>query len=208
MIYERQTTIEQFLAATAARQPTPGGGSIAALAGALAAAIGEMALNYSVGRKDGAAVDVQLKPVVEELERARELLLHLMVEDQAAFAAMSAVLKLPAGSTERTERLPATLLTCIRVPQAIGGTGVAILEQCDRVVDLINPRLLSDLAVCAELAMATVRCGMYNCRVNLKDVDDPADQRSIEATMDQVLAHALVLIKRVIPRIWDKQERS
>jgi formiminotetrahydrofolate cyclodeaminase len=43
MIYERQTTIEQFLAATAARQPTPGGGSVAALAGALAAAIGEMA---------------------------------------------------------------------------------------------------------------------------------------------------------------------
>ncbi len=166
------------------------------------------AFNYSIGRKDGAAVDVQLKPVVAEFERARKLLLHLMVEDQAAYAAMSAVLKLPAGSAERAERLPATLLTCIRVPQAVGGTGVAILEQCDRVIDLVNPRLLSDLAVCAELAVATVRCGMYNCRVNLKDVDDPADRRSIEATMNQVLGHALVLIQRVIPRIWAKQERT
>src|ERR1700722_4002437 len=110
MTYERQTTIEQFLAATAAKQPTPGGGSVAALAGALAAAIGEMALNYSVGRKDGAKVDPQLKPAVAELERARELLLHLMVEDQAAFEAMGAALKLPAGSSERADRLPATVL--------------------------------------------------------------------------------------------------
>jgi formiminotetrahydrofolate cyclodeaminase len=167
-----------------------------------------MALNYSVGRKDGAAADAQLKPAVAELQRARDLLLHLMVEDQAAYEAMSAVLKLPAGSTERAERLPVTVLACITVPQAVGGTGVAILEQCDRIVDLVNPRLLSDLAVCAELAMATVRSAMYNCRVNLKDVDDPADRISIEATMKEVLSHALSLIQRVIPRIWAKQEKS
>jgi len=208
MIYDRQTTIEQFLAATATRQPTPGGGSVAALAGALAAAIGEMALNYSVGRKDGAAADGQLKPAVAELKRARDLLLHLMVEDQVAFEAMSAALKLPAESAERAERLPVTVLACITVPQAVGGTGVAILEQCDRIVDLVNPRLLSDLAVCAELAMATVRSAMYNCRVNLKDVDDPDERTSIEETMTEILSHAVALIQRVIPRIWAKQEKS
>jgi formiminotetrahydrofolate cyclodeaminase len=204
MIYERKTSIEQFLAATALRQPTPGGGSVAALAGALAAAIGEMALNYSIGRKDGAAIDVQLKPAVAELERARELLLHLMVEDQAAYEALSAILKLPTNSPDRDDRLPATVLTCIRVPQAVGGTGVAILEQCDQVLDLVNPRLLSDLAVCAELAMATVRTAMYNCRVNLELVTDSADRKSIEATMTEILSHALALIQRVIPRIWAK----
>ena len=208
MTYERHTKIDQFLAATAAKQPTPGGGSVAALVGALAAAIGEMALNYSVGRKDGAAIDVQLKPAVAELERARELLLHLMVEDQAAYAAMSAALKLPTNSTEQSDQLPAAVMACITVPQAVGGTGVAILEECDRVVDLVNPRLLSDLAVCAELAMATVRSAMYNCRVNLKDIDNAADRVSIEATMKQILSHAVVLIQRVIPRIWARQERS
>jgi formiminotetrahydrofolate cyclodeaminase len=208
MIYERNTPIEQFLAATALRQPTPGGGSVAALAGALAAAIGEMALNYSIGRKDGAAIDVQLKPAVAELERARELLLHLMVEDQAAYEALSAILKLPTNSADRADRLPATILTCIRVPQAVGGTGVAILEQCDQVLDLVNPRLLSDLAVCAELAMATVRTAMYNCRVNLELVTDSADRQSIEATMSEILAHALALIQRIMPRLWARLEKK
>ena len=106
------------------------------------------------------------------------------------------------------DRLPATVLTCIRVPQAVGGTGVAILEQCDHVVDLVNPRLLSDLAVCAELAMATVRTAMYNCRVNLELVTDAADRRSIEATMSEILSHALALIQRIIPRIWAKLEKK
>src|ERR1700722_17404921 len=123
MTYERQTTIEQFLAATAAKQPTPGGGSVAALAGALAATIGEMALNYSVGRKDGGKVGPQLKPAVAGLEGAGEVLVHLIAEDQEVFEPMSTALKLPAGSAERADRLPATVLAFITVPQAVGGTG-------------------------------------------------------------------------------------
>lgn len=205
---DRQASIEEFLTATAAKQPTPGGGSVAALAGALAAAIGEMVLSYSIGKKDLAAVEDQLKPVAHELQRARELLLQLMVEDQAAYAALTAIRKLPQNSPERADRMPAALLTCIRGPQAIGATAVAILELCDRVVDIVNHFLLSDLAVSADLAMATVRCAVYNCRVNLGELTDPADRRSIQATMDRLLGHGLQLIKRLSTRIWARQEET
>jgi formiminotetrahydrofolate cyclodeaminase len=208
IMLDRTATIVQFLAATAARQPTPGGGSVAALAGALSAAIGEMVLNYSVGKKDLVAHQEQLKTAVHELQRARELLLLLMVEDQAAYAAMTAIRKLPESSAERADRLPAAVLTCIRVPEAIGGTAVAILELCDRVVDIVNHYLLSDLAVCADLAMATVRCAVYNCRVNLGEVTDAADRKSIEATMNGLLAHGLRAIQHVAPRIWKRYEET
>jgi methenyltetrahydrofolate cyclohydrolase len=208
VIYDRHTPIEQFLSATAARQPTPGGGSVAALAGALSAAIGEMVLSYSIGKKDLAAHQDELKSVAHELQRARELLLQFMVEDQAGYEALTAIRKLLADSKERQEKFPAAVLACIRVPQAVGATAVAILELCDRVAEIVNPYLLSDLAVCADLAMATARGAMYNCRVNLVDVTDAEDRRSIEATMTKVLAHAGVLIQRVVPKIWSRYEKA
>lgn len=207
-MHDRTATIDQFLTATAARQPIPGGGSVAALAGALAAAIGEMVLSYSIGKRDLASHEPQLKSIAHDLHRARDLLLQLMVEDQLAYAALSAIKKLPADSPERADRLPAAVVTCIRGPQAIGATAVAILELCDRCVEIVNHYLLSDLAVCAELAMATVRSAIYNCRVNLVELSEPADRASIEQSMKELSSHGLQLIQRIVPRIWARHESS
>ena len=201
-MHDRASTIAEFLSATAAKQPTPGGGSVAALAGALSAAIGEMVLAYSVGRKGSAAVDPQLRHVAGELARAREVLLQLMVDDQSAYAELTAVRKLPADSAERADRLPATVLACVRCPQAIAATAVAILGLCEQVVDHVNPWLLSDLAVCADLATATARAAGYNVRVNLPSVTDEAARHALAAETDQVWGHALERVKRVSPRIW------
>src|SRR6266576_6548785 len=100
-MYDPNTTISDFLNATAAKQPTPGGGSVTALAGALAAAMGEMVLNYSVGKKDLAQHQPELKIGLAELTRARALLLGLMVEDQVAYEALTAARKLPPSSPTR-----------------------------------------------------------------------------------------------------------
>src|SRR5947208_13252171 len=96
-MYDQNTTLKDFLNAAAARQPTPGGGSVTALAGALAASMGEMVVNYSIGKKGLEAFQGELKPAVEELHRARGLLLRLMAEDQAAFQALTTARKLPEG---------------------------------------------------------------------------------------------------------------
>ncbi len=200
-MYDRQSTIEQFLDATAARQPTPGGGSVTALTGALATALGEMVINYSLGKKGLEAFAGELKPALAKLHRARMLMLDLMAEDQAAYEALTAARKLPEGS-ERQTRFSAALLACIRTPQAMGATAVAVLEICDRIINFVNFHLLSDLAVSADLAMATARSSVYNVRVNLADVTDPRDRQSIESTTSQLLTHAAVLIQRVGPRIW------
>src|SRR5260221_14051228 len=72
----------EFLDAAAAKRPTPGGGSITALVGALAASMGEMTLNYSVGKKGLEAHQEQLKSALVGLTRARGLLVQLMTEDQ------------------------------------------------------------------------------------------------------------------------------
>ena len=204
MAYDRAITIADFLDTTAAKQPVPGGGSVAALVGALAAAIGEMVVNYSVGKKGLEAQLDDLKAALAQLHRARQVMLELMVEDQLAYQAFSAARKLPPGSAQREEAFPVALLASIRTPEAIAATALAILELCERLVEKVNFYLLSDLAVCADLAMATVRCGIYNVRVNLPDVDDPADRQKIESTISSLLSRALLTIQRVSPAVWER----
>lgn len=206
-MYDASRSIEEFLDATAARQPIPGGGSVTALVGALSAAIGEMVVNYSLGKKDLKEFEGELKPAVDELTRARKLMLALMVEDQAAYQTLTGLRKLPADSPERTQRMPAALLACIRAPEAMAATGAAVLAVCDGLVNFVNPYLLSDLAVCADLAMATLRCAIYNVRVNLKSVDE-ADRAAIEGRVDKILDRAVTLIQSVSPRIWARDAQG
>jgi glutamate formiminotransferase/formiminotetrahydrofolate cyclodeaminase len=203
MAYDKSHTIDAFLAATAAKQPTPGGGSVAALAGGLAAAMGEMVLNYSLGKKDLAQHQDALKHAVSELNRARVVMLELMVEDQAAYDALTAARKLPENDSQRSSKIDAALAVCIRIPQTIGTTALAILQICDRVVEIVNPYLLSDLSVCAELAMATLRCAAYNVRVNLAGVQS-VERFQIDSSVNKQMVDASRTIQRVIPRIWAK----
>lgn len=206
-MYDDTTSIAEFLKAAAAKQPAPGGGSAAALAGALAASMSEMVLNYSVGKKSLAAYEPALQAALAELGRARQLLLRLMVEDQQAYEALTAAKKLPEASPTRQRDFHVALLASIRVPQAMGATALAILELADRLVDKVNHYLLSDLAVSCELAMATVRCAVYNVRANLPDVIDPADRQQIEITAAQLIAHATPLVQRAVPRIWARHAK-
>jgi formiminotetrahydrofolate cyclodeaminase len=205
---DQTTSIAVFLDALAARQPTPGGGSVAALAGALAAATGEMAVNYSLGKKDLAAFAGELQPVKEQLQHARDVLVGLMVEDQGVYQALSAARKTPESDPQRKAKIDAALLAAIRIPEAIGASAVAILDECDRIINFVNFHLLSDLAVCADLAMATARCAVYNIRVNLADVTDPADRQRIESTMSHLLTRAAALIQKVGPRIWARHAQG
>src|ERR1700685_482827 len=113
-MYDATHTIDDFLTAAAAKQPTPGGGSVTALAGALAASMGEMVVNYSIGKKGAEAYEQALKLALGEFARARALLLELMVEDQAAYEALTSARKLAGDAPQRVE----ALLDCIRVPQS------------------------------------------------------------------------------------------
>lgn len=200
---DRTTTIEKFLEAAAAKQPTPGGGSAAALAGALAAAMGEMVLNYSVGKKGLENHAEALKAGLGEFRRAREIMLELMAEDQSAYEAMAAARK---GADSATWEQ--TVMICTTVPQTIAGTAVAILELADGLAEKVNQYLLADLSVCAELAMATTRAALYNVQANLKEIGDVEQRRRIEQTSDRLLSRARGVIQSVVRRISQRASSS
>jgi formiminotetrahydrofolate cyclodeaminase len=130
-----------------------------------------------------------------------------MVEDQQAYEALTVARKLPESSPTRQHDFDVALLASIRVPQAMGATALAVLQLADRLVEKVNPYLLSDLAVSCELAMATIRCAVYNVRANLPDVTDSDDRRKIESTAQKLIDHALPVIGRAVPAIWKRHAK-
>ena len=80
------TSLAQWIEDAASKQSVPGGGSVAAVVGALAAAMGEMTLHYTTGKKSAADHEERVQQVLGELARARGVLLRLAEEDQQAFA--------------------------------------------------------------------------------------------------------------------------
>lgn len=196
---DKTATIEKFLDAAAAKQPTPGGGSVSALAGALAASMGEMVLNYSIGKKGLEAHQEKLKAALAEFARARGMMLELMVEDQAAFDELSGARK-----SQDAKRIAAAVTICVNVPLTMAATALAVIELAESLVGGVNKYLLSDLAVCAELAMATVRSALYNVRVNLPEISDSTQKKRIEQEEARLLNLGVEAMKRVIPAIWDR----
>ena len=173
MIYDTQVSVQTFLDSAAGKQPTPGGGSVAALTGALAASMAEMAVNYSVGKKGLGGVPDRTSWCRRRrhFHAARRAFERLVVEDQKAFEEMSAARKVRDADPARWE---AAVRAGISVPREIVSVAASVLELCDNVVNFVNPMLLSDLSVAADLAMVTVRCGIYNARVNLLEIKDEA----------------------------------
>lgn len=204
MAHDKKESIEEFLDAVAAKQPTPGGGAVAALAGALAAAIGEMVLNYSVGKKELEANQDEITSALRELLRARQIMLELLVEDQAAFEQLTAMRKIPHDQSDRAQKFDAAAAACIQIPQTVAATAIAILHLCEALADGVNKYLLSDLAVCAELAMATLRCAVYNVRVNLPDLSDVSMREKLAREMEAQVAAAVKTLQRTLFVIWSQ----
>jgi len=201
---DHNLSLGAWLDAAAAKRPTPGGGAVSAVAAALAAAMGEMVVHYSLGKRDLAIFEKDLSEALQRLHRARAMLTELMREDQHAFAALSAARKLPDSAEKSAAVLDATRL-CIRVPMAIAATSVSVLHVAAEIVEKSNRWLLSDLVVCAELAMAACRCARANVRVNLDAVSEPGERANLSEEIDDLQLRALRLVQLVVPAIERRQ---
>jgi formiminotetrahydrofolate cyclodeaminase len=182
--------VTEFLAATAAKSPTPGGGSVAALCGALAAALGAMAMEYTVGKKAYAAHDAATRAALGAFQAAGENLRELVTEDIAAYEGISVLLKLPEGERQAHPDYLAAVVAAVRVPQTMAGFGLSVLEQCAAVLGKTNKFLLADLGTAAAYAYATVHAGELMVRANLPLLPNQEEAAGLRAAMAELSAKA------------------
>jgi len=155
-----------FLGAVAAKSPAPGGGAVASASGALAAALAQMVVNYSIGKKDLLEQQDELRFAATKLERARELFLQLADEDAAAYGQLNTLQKLPPGDARRAAELPEAQRLTLQVPQSVAATAIDLLRLFEQLARISNRYLRSDLGIAADLADATVRAAQWNVRIN------------------------------------------
>lgn len=160
-------SVQEFIDQTAAKAPTPGGGSVAALCGALSAALAEMALRYTVGKKAFAAHEEELRRSLAALAAAQKRFEQLIAEDIAAYTALSGVLKLPEDLRQKNPEFEPAVLAAIRAPQAAQRLALHVLELCAALLEKTNRHLVSDLGIAAAYAHATVHASEINILVNL-----------------------------------------
>ena len=169
-------SIAAFLASLAAKTPTPGGGAVACMVGATAAAQAEMVVAYSLGKKNLAEQQPMLATAQAELSRARLMLLELADEDGRAYAAVNAMMKLPEGDAGRSGLAAATEMAA-NVPLSAMAICVEVHKLCGKLRGKSNMHLVSDLDIAEKLAVAAAWCAGRNVEINLPGLAEPVKGR-------------------------------
>lgn len=173
-------SVNEFTAALASRASVPGGGSASALAGALAAALGGMVGELTVGKKQYAAAEPILRELLGQAEELREALLACVEKDAAALAPLAEAYAIPKDDPARVETLEACLRAAAAPPMEVLELTARTVELLRSFADMGSPLAVSDAAVGAALAAAALRGAEINVRVNTRLMRD----RTAAAALD------------------------
>ncbi|MBP1771138.1 MAG: glutamate formiminotransferase / formiminotetrahydrofolate cyclodeaminase [Holophagaceae bacterium] len=173
--------------------PAPGGGSIAALAGSLGAALASMVANLAQGGPD-AEKDAKLIELAERAQVLKDRLMVAVDADTNAFNAFMDARRLPDGTPEqkaaRQAAMQAGLKVAIDVPLDTAKASLAALELAGEAARLGKVASITDAAVGAQMAHAGVRGGVWNVIINLKDITDGAYVAHMQDQCADLLAKA------------------
>ena len=181
--------VEEYAKLVAAATPAPGGGSVAALAGALAAALGEMVCGVSLKRKAFTPHYPALESARTRLAELRERLMQAVDRDPRGYEALMRAFKLPKSTgTEQAARdqaVEAASKEASNVPLETAELAVAVAREVRNLREITIPQAASDLSVASDLAETARRGGIENVRANLSGVRDP---HWINATQERLAA--------------------
>lgn len=183
----KNMTIEQFAMQTASNEPVPGGGSISALAGALAAALTEMVAGLTIGKKKYAEAEEEMKAAVGPMHDICQQLLVDIERDSQSFDLYMQALSLPKETEEekaaRTEAMQNGLKAAVAVPLSVAKASYEVLPYAELMVEKGNKTAVTDALVATMMARTAVLGALFNVKINLLSIKD---QEFVQATSQEV----------------------
>lgn len=199
-----ELTSTEFLEKLASASPVPGGGGGAAMAGALAAALGSMVGNLTKGKEKFAANEAEIIELLGQLEEYRHKCLQLVEDDAKVFAAFMACYKLPKATDEekaaRSKAISDAAKNAAAVPLEIGRVSLSVLRIAARLVVIGNPNVVTDGAVSAILARAALRSAAYNVRINLPLAKDGLFSEAVACELAAMDSEAAALEQKALQK--------
>ena len=191
-------TLRSFSDDLASDAPVPGGGSAAAYAAALGAALAAMVARIATKKSPD---DTALRDYIAEVENLRGDFLRLVDDDSAAFARVAEAMKLPKASDEekkaRADRMQTALLAASRVPLEVAKTSRRLLDACERGLAKAPSAAVSDLGVGALLAEAALQGAAMNVMINLASLKDHGQVKALSEDLDRALEGADAQRKKI-----------
>ncbi|MCK5291867.1 MAG: cyclodeaminase/cyclohydrolase family protein [Thermoplasmata archaeon] len=197
--------VRDFIRSVASSSPTPGGGSVAALCGALSGSLTAMVCNLTIGRDKYDDVRPEMERALEDSSKLVERLTELVDEDAQAYTSVVAALRLPKGTDEekgkRMEAMQNGLRRAIAVPVEVMELSLEAIRLAYLVVRKGNEGALSDSGSGAMLAFAALHAASMNVKINLKEIQDQEFKNEIAEKLGEMEEEAELLRSEVLTEV-------
>ena len=197
-------SLSEYLSDAASGQPTPGGGSVAALAAALAAAMSGMVAEFTTGREKYLDVQAELDQLLPALKEHRNRLLGCVDEDVLAYGEVSKAYKMPKNTkeerAERSQAIAEASRTALSVPMDVARECLQIARIASRLSEIGNPQLITDAGVSALLCLASAQSAALNVEINLSGTKDPSFCEIVRKELGQILSE----VGSLRDKVWEK----
>jgi formiminotetrahydrofolate cyclodeaminase len=185
----KEWSLEEFLARTASDEPTPGGGSHAALVGALSAALSGMVCHFTLGRKKFKDVEPKVKELLEQADSLRAKLTDLIQGDIDAYEKVAAAYKMPRKTKEekkaRQLAIIRALKDAVKVPMEVAQISFDLIKLSWELLKVGNPQLIGDVGCAAAFAVASFESASILIEYNLNLIGDEKLKEEIGPMMDR-----------------------
>jgi formiminotetrahydrofolate cyclodeaminase len=186
-----QNSLEKFLDDLASGNPTPGGGSAAAIMGAMGAALVSMVCNVTIGKKGYEAVEPEMKAVLHESEKVRRRLTDMIAEDIDAFDSIMAAYKLPKATDQdkstRTAAIQAGLRRATESPLDCARVCAEVIVLARRASEHGYLNVISDGGVGVLAGFTGLRSAALNVYINAPALKDRGFAETATAELEKLV---------------------
>lgn len=201
--------VKDFCDVLSSKDPAPGGGSAAALSGALGASLTMMVGNLTFGKKAYEALEQESKDQLvqdyEEVERLRMRLIHLIDEDTEAFNRYMDAVKMPKDTQEekdaREKAMERAGMQTLEIPMEVARNCLELLKHQMSFVLYGNRNAVSDIGVGALQAFAGVEGAALNVKINLPGIQDEKVKNSAAEQIENFLNEARILETKLMAMV-------
>jgi len=187
-----EETLHRYLDDLASAQPTPGGGSTAALSGAMGAALASMVCRITIGKETYAGVRQEIEELLRRTEYLRSRFQQLIQEDIEAYGHLSASYKLPRETSEerkyRTDMIQKQLVEAALVPLEVVECAAELIQLCQRIAEIGGITVLSDIETGAILASCAGKGAAFMVRINVRSIKNDTLVVEFEDRLNTALA--------------------
>lgn len=200
--------IQQFLDELASKASTPGGGSAAAVMGAMGAALVSMVCNLTIGKEKYASVETEMKEVLNRSEPLREQMTDMIRQDVAVFDQVMGAYGMPKETEEqkvaRSGAIQEALQAATDVPLACARTCVEVIRLSRIAADKGNLNVISDAGVAVAAAYAALRSAALNVYINVGNIKDQSFADGRRAELERLLEGADTEVEAIYALVRSK----